>query len=263
MLGDNPRKSSYLGGFGTNPPINEHHRTGHSSWLDSMQNPVNNRHVLYGALVGGPSQTDAYDDNRQNYQQNEPACDYTAGFLGAVAKLYLEYGGTPLSNFPAAEAKGLEFQVEASVNTQSGTYNEIRALIENMSGWPARATSHLSLRYFLNLTHIVASGFKASDVVITLGYNQGATISTLKDWNAAKNIYYVEVSFEGTVIYPGGQSAFYKEAQFRMALPAGQNFWDPAGDWSYQGLKSGQPAPTTYIPVYENGVLLAGKEPPK
>lgn len=51
-LGDNPRKSSYVVGFGANPPQNPHHRTAHGSWLDSLTQPEKTRHVLYGALVG-------------------------------------------------------------------------------------------------------------------------------------------------------------------------------------------------------------------
>ena len=41
-------------GFGDNPPRNPHHRTAHGSWTDSIQNPTLSRHILYGALVGGP-----------------------------------------------------------------------------------------------------------------------------------------------------------------------------------------------------------------
>ena len=45
-LGANPANRSYMVGFGTNPPINPHHRTGHGSWTDSLTSPTNNRHVL-------------------------------------------------------------------------------------------------------------------------------------------------------------------------------------------------------------------------
>jgi hypothetical protein len=41
--------------------------------------------VLYGALVGGPDSSDSYVDSRQNFQSNEVACDYNAGFQSAVA----------------------------------------------------------------------------------------------------------------------------------------------------------------------------------
>ena len=105
MLGDNPRRSSYVVGFGVNPPRNPHHRAAHGSTTNSDRNPVDNKHVLYGALVGGPSEPDdaAYSDDRTNFVTNEVALDYNAGFTGALARACLEYGGTPLVQFPPAE----------------------------------------------------------------------------------------------------------------------------------------------------------------
>ena len=50
-----PQNRSYVVGFGANPPRNPHHRTAHGSWTDQLTFPVESRHVLYGALVGGPS----------------------------------------------------------------------------------------------------------------------------------------------------------------------------------------------------------------
>ena len=43
--------------------------------------------TLYGALVGGPDINDNYEDSRDDYQQNEVACDYNAGFQSALAVL--------------------------------------------------------------------------------------------------------------------------------------------------------------------------------
>lgn len=87
-LGDNPRNSSYMIGFGANPPKNPHHRTAHGSWWDSQTVPTETRHVLYGALVGGPSSAnDAYTDSRSDYVMNEVATDYNAGFTSALARL--------------------------------------------------------------------------------------------------------------------------------------------------------------------------------
>ncbi|MEE1927105.1 glycoside hydrolase family 9 protein [Streptomyces sp. TRM 70351] len=51
-LGDNPRGSSYVVGFGENPPRNPHHRTAHGSWTDQLSSPAGSHHTLYGALVG-------------------------------------------------------------------------------------------------------------------------------------------------------------------------------------------------------------------
>lgn len=97
-LGDNPRHASFVVGFGASPPRNPHHRTAHGSWSDSLTDPVQSRHILYGALVGGPSSAnDAYVDDRANYTSNEVALDYNAGFTGALARLYSEYGGSTVT----------------------------------------------------------------------------------------------------------------------------------------------------------------------
>ena len=44
-----------------------------------------NAHVLHGALVGGPDKKDRYKDDRQDFVQNEVACDYNAAFQGVLA----------------------------------------------------------------------------------------------------------------------------------------------------------------------------------
>lgn len=47
-----------------------------------------NYQTIYGGLVGGPTDaSDNYSDVRSNYVGNELACDYNAGFQGAVAAL--------------------------------------------------------------------------------------------------------------------------------------------------------------------------------
>ncbi|MEO6847909.1 MAG: glycoside hydrolase family 9 protein, partial [Chthoniobacterales bacterium] len=105
MLGNNPAKRSFVVGFGNNPPINPHHRAAHGSTTNNINDPVNNRHILYGALVGGPSAPDdnSYVDDRTNYITNEVALDYNAAFTGAIARMTLQYGGQPQANFPPLE----------------------------------------------------------------------------------------------------------------------------------------------------------------
>ncbi|WP_309398679.1 glycoside hydrolase family 9 protein [Cerasicoccus maritimus] len=102
ILGDNPANRSYVVGFGENSPINPHHRAAHGSTTNNIGLPVNNLHVLYGALVGGPKSADdfSYVDDRTDYITNEVAMDYNAGFTGALARQTQVYGGAPLANFP-------------------------------------------------------------------------------------------------------------------------------------------------------------------
>lgn len=95
-LGQNPAGRSFVCGFGVNPPTNPHHRNSHGSTTNDIAVPVANQHVLYGALVGGPDATDGYIDDRTDFIQNEVAMDYNAGFTGAVARLYQQFGGYAL-----------------------------------------------------------------------------------------------------------------------------------------------------------------------
>jgi endoglucanase len=267
ILGDNPRSFSYMVGFGTSYPRNPHHRGASGVWDGDVANPTPNRHILYGALVGGPESADDfnYHDDRANYISNEVALDYNAGLTGALARLYQEYGGDPLPSWPIPEPRDREFFVEASINQQGSTFTEIRALLNNRSAWPARTSSALSFRYFVDLSEVYNAGFTVNDVVVQSYYSQGATLSGLLPWDASRRIYYVDVSFAGVPIGPG-PGTFAKEAQVRVGLKSGlpASAWDPTNDWSYQGLAVGRDrvAPTTRIPVYENGSTpLYGQTP--
>jgi hypothetical protein len=267
MLGNNPAGHSYVVGFGKNPPINPHHRTSHGSWANDITTPVNNRHILYGALVGGPSSASdtAYSDDRTNYVTNEVALDYNAGFTGALARLYEQYGGAALANFPQPETPDDEFFVEASINQQGSGFTEIRALLNNRSAFPAGASEVLSFRYYVDLTEAIAAGYQSSQIAVTTGYNQGAKVSALQPYDVARHIYYVTADFTGTLISPGSSSTYRKEVQFRLSLPTGApaSAWNPANDPSYQGLQLGNQntVETHLIPVYQQTQKLSGIDP--
>jgi endoglucanase len=258
-LGANPQNRSYVVGFGVNPPQHPHHRTSHSSWTDQNSFPVESRHVLYGALVGGPSSANdgaSYADDRNNFTTNEVATDYNAGFTGALARLAQEYGGTPLANFPVAEAVvGNEIFPEASVNASGTNFTEIKVLLNNESGWPARMGDKLSFRYYFTLE----PGVTPSQITLTANYNQclAPTGPTLN----AGSVYYVTVNCTGIKIYPGGMQNYRKEVQFRIASSGA---WDPSNDWSYTGVSltpGSTPVLVQRIPVYDNGVRVFGNEP--
>jgi endoglucanase len=261
-LGDNPRNSSYVVGFGTNAPQHPHHRTAQGSYCDMMSVPANHRHVLYGALVGGPDSSDGYTDEVSNYTTNEVACDYNAAFTGCLAKMYSLYGGTPLSNFPSKETVADEFFVEAGVNSSGNTYSEAKILVNNQSGWPARTIKALSFNYYVDLSEVFAAGYTASDVTVSTNYTEfPVTFSKLTHYSG--NIYYVKVKFtDGTNIWPGGQSQYAGEVQLRIAAPNGTGFWDSTNDYSAQGLgATSSVAKTKYITLYDGDSLIWGIEP--
>lgn len=247
---------SYMVGFGVNPPEHPHHRTAQGSWADNMNEPNYHRHTLYGALVGGPDYSDNYTDTVSDYQKNEVACDYNAGFTGALAKMYKRYGGETLKNFGAVETVGEEMYVEYRTNASGDGFTEIKAVVYNKSAWPARVADNLELRYFVDLSELS----DPSSVTVSTNYSEGAKFGGLYEWNKAKNIYYVSIDFSGVKIYPGGQSAYKKEVQFRMSA----NGWEPSNDPSYKELKGtngSELVRAVSVGLYEGGMLVFGSEP--
>lgn len=100
ILGDNPNKFSYMVGYGNNYPLRPHHAAAHGGTWSDFDSLEPNDHVLYGGLVGGPASANDndYQDLRTDYVRNEVALDYNAGLTGAIARLYDNFGGQPLSD---------------------------------------------------------------------------------------------------------------------------------------------------------------------
>ncbi|MFC5291115.1 glycoside hydrolase family 9 protein [Actinokineospora guangxiensis] len=254
ILGDNPRSSSYVVGFGANPPRNPHHRTAHGAWLDTMQSPAVNRHVLYGALVGGPStNNDAYVDDRTDYVANEVALDYNAGFTSALVKVYDQFGGTPTANFPVAETTdGDEIYAQASVTQSAPTFTEVKMFAYNKSAFPARAVRDGAVRYYFTLDGTTTAG----QITATTNYNQCGAPSAPRQ--VAGAVHYVEVVCQGDIA-PAGQSAWRREIQLRLTSSGA---WDPTNDWSYQGLPPGTTGTTTdRIVIADASGVLWGETP--
>ena len=263
-LGSNPRNSSYLIGFGANSPQHPHHRTAHGSWADSQTVPANHRHVLYGALVGGPNASDAYTDSISDYVSNEVAIDYNASIVGVLAAAQQLFpGSVPLANFPQAEvASEDEYFVEAALNSTGTTYTEVKAVANNRSGWPARVTDKLSLRYYVDLSEVIAAGRSAADIKVSSNYSDGGVARGLARCGTS-NIYYATGDFSGTKVYPGGQSAYKKEIQIRIAAPDSTTYWNPVNDPSYTGLGApgSTPVKAAGITLYDDGRKIWGNEP--
>ena len=93
ILGDNPAGVNYVVGAEENSPKAVHHRAASGTYdsQDSNAKPSWDIFTLYGALAGGPGSGDSYKDTRSNYQMNEVALDYNAGFTVCLAGL-LHFG---------------------------------------------------------------------------------------------------------------------------------------------------------------------------
>jgi endoglucanase len=100
ILGDNPRNSSYLVGYGNNFPQQPHSREASGVGWDAFNNGLLNVHIHFGALVGGPVMADdmSYTDLRRDYVSKEVALDYNAGLAGALARSVELKGGVPLTD---------------------------------------------------------------------------------------------------------------------------------------------------------------------
>ncbi len=262
-LGDNPINRSFMIGFGNNPANNSHHRAAHGAWANSLQNrPDKPSHTLFGALVGGPSSpNDQFVDDRGDFIANEVACDYNACFTGVLARMYEEYGGNPLANFPVQETPTRsEIRSMSKFNSNNASGSTVRVLVQNRTAWPARVTDKLSYRYFFDISEGVAQGFTISDYTPTLNGIQGNSTIAVRAWDASKNIYYAEIALVGEQISPIGDPQFRRETQLNFRVSNGVPY-DTTNDWSAQGLNGSSDVESTNIPVYDNGVLVFGNEP--
>ncbi|MBR2523123.1 MAG: glycoside hydrolase family 9 protein [Clostridiales bacterium] len=240
---------SFMIGFGENPPEHPHHRTSQGSYCDNKSEPGQPRHTLYGALVGGPDQSDGYADDVNDYTKNEVACDYNAGFTGLLAAMYSEYHGKTLIDFGAVEeVPDDEYSAETSINVEGQGFVEIKAFISNKTAWPARTAEDLEYRYFVDLSEIYQAGGDASGVSITANYMQSGRVDGLKVWNEDDHIYYLSVVFDDGSPYPGGQSQYRSEIQVRMTGPNGT--WDNSNDYSYNNASGSV--------LLENGEVVCG-----
>ena len=89
----NGQKHCLVVGFKPDSSKNPHHRAASPDVGASKENDgQNNKYLLVGALCGGPLDANGtYQDIRSDYQGNEVAIDYNAGFVGAAAGLYHFY----------------------------------------------------------------------------------------------------------------------------------------------------------------------------
>ena len=268
-LGDNPDGQSFVVGYGDKSPQNPHHRTAHGSWKNALDTPETNRHILYGALVGGPNEDGSYEDDRQNYINNEVACDYNAGFTALLCKMTDAYGGTPDPDFPEPETRDREFYVETKLTETSGGVT-LSFKLTNHSAWPARIEDNLSYRYYMDLSEVIDGGFQPGDVVMRIDRDQAkmyddytpAQVSELKHYK--DNIYYVEVTYpDGRVAMPISEGQHQCELMLALIYPNYQTGWDAFNDYSNTDLlkNAGEYVISDCIPVYQNGVLISGREP--
>jgi hypothetical protein len=173
--------------------------------------------------------------------------------------------GSTITNLEAVETpSNEEYHVESAINAKGPNFIEIKALLFNQTGWPARADDRLSFRYFFDISELLANGASAADITVSTACNQGAKLSGPFPWKGSQTLYYLSLDFAGTLIYPGGQSAHKKEAQFRIAGPPNTSTFDASNDWSFAGIAADPSTPSRNerMPVYREDTRVFGQEPP-
>lgn len=274
IMGDNPLNRSYIVGYSENSVKYPHHRA--ASGLTMAEDTGEHKHVLYGALVGGPDASDEHIDTTSDWIYNEVTIDYNAAFVGASAGLYRFFGDSSMEvtpDFPPEEDSesgddegGNSYWVEAfGVDIAQDDGPKATEVTFFVSTDATKTSKNISVRYYFDVTGM--SSFEPDDIEMRELYDQtameteyDAELTGPHQYN--DNIYYVEIAWDGFVIANSN-----KKYQFALGTYAWQNSWDPSDDWSHQDLNieednfTGTPEKTDYICVYDDGVLVGGIEP--
>jgi endoglucanase len=278
ILGDNPLQTSYVMGYTDKYCMQPHHAAGHASIWGEPNNPTENRHIIWGALVNGPDGNDNHVDNRADFGSNEVTIDYNVSLIAALAAHYelQGKGQCPLSNFPPLEPDWDEFYTLSGTNGGGSCRSQVTVTMVNETVHVPRYDKHVTMRYFFDIAELQAKGGSIGDVTASLIYDRGATefgeptsLSAPKQCPRSPSTYYVEMGFEGYMYW--GRIVQLKAPRTIM-LDIGVNntancTWDPSNDWSYTGLPpmpsgGADPPRSPHIPVYSTGLRVFGEEPP-
>ncbi len=274
LMGKNPINRSYIVGYSENSAKFPHHRA--ASGLAVCEDPSPHRHVLYGALVGGPGINDEHIDVTSDYIYNEVTIDYNAAFVGACAGLYRYFGDSSMKvtpDFPPEEVDipeegngGSLYWVEAFcvdiAQSDGPKATEVTLYVKSNAKKPSK---NISVRYFFDSTGMTS--LDPNHIELRQLYDQTAAET---DYAAELSgpiqykdkIYYIEIKWPGYQI-----AGSNKKYQFALGTYAWQNYWNPEDDWSHIDLKTaddnwkGTPEKTDRICVYDDGVLVGGIEP--
>ncbi len=278
IMGNNPMGRAYIVGYDLeNGASHPHHRASHGSKTLSALDPVDQVHVLWGALVGGPDANDYHHDDTNDYIYNEVAVDYNAGFTGACAGLYEYYGRDlghePDPNIPIPETELKdeinEVYVEARVVQENEARSQVEVTIYNDTCLPPRYLDDISCRYFFNISELVAAGQTIDDVIVQVFYDQQSAdtnnesavqISEPIKWDD-NGTYYVDIRWLDCQFY--GTRTFHFGLIGDMDAEYKTN-WDASDDYSRQGIEiaeHGDLTLTEYIPAYIDNELVWGVEP--
>ncbi len=272
LMGRNPMGYSYIVGYGHEKGLpyarHVHHRAAHGSKTLNMDDPPEHRHILWGALAGGPTLEDYHEDVTTNFVLNEVTVDFNAAFVGALAGFYHFYGEAegqePIPNFPPKEDKFDPYYCEARVDRESNQFSQTVLRIHNESSQPPHFETSMKARYFFNISELLECGQKIEDVEFSIAYDEQISLqdTPIKTTGPIKwddmGTYYYEFDWTGSKVYGD------RDVQFSLTNKMDPNYlthWDSSNDWSRKDLTK-EFALTKYVPVYMDGKLAYGEEPP-
>jgi endoglucanase len=295
IMGDNPANWSYIVGFGSTTPYvgaevggsataasHPHQGDAQGSLTNNQSVPLTDNHILWGALVGGPSSTDVPDDVTTDFVLNEVAVDYNAAFVGALAGLYQYYGQSQkVTSFtPPSLNQGdcteytqtctTPYYTTATLNQNSDQSTQITLNINNMADEPPHLQTGMSVRVYFDISTLYAAGQTIGDVSTPVYYDAAdqidgnpTAISAPVQWGGTSScVYYVTINWGSDGIGLPPSRAF--EFAFVDSLgPNYEYYWNSATSPFMTGLSAGTYAstPDPYIPVYINGTLTYGQTP--
>jgi hypothetical protein len=204
------------------------------------------------------------------YAYNEVAIDYNAGFVGALAGLYDIYGRDAghqsLPDFPPPEPDDVQaFWIDARVEQENIERTQVTVKIHGIPIHLPFPVIGVTCRYFFDISELVAVGQTIDNVFLDIYYDQmssqfdgAVTAEGPLPWDETNNIYYVEFDWSNGGIIGA------RDLQFGLWVtqaPDWNSYWDPTNDYSREGITD-EFADTKLIPVYHNGTLVYGEEPP-
>lgn len=270
LLGKNTANKAYVVGYNENAVKYPHHRA--SSGLSKCEDTSEQKHVLYGALVGGPDASDKHVDVTADYIYNEVTIDYNAAFVGACVGLYEFFGDESMTvtpDFPppdknsGGESGGNNYWVEGFYTEQIQTggigCTEVTMYVCTDS---VKAKKDLSVRFYFSAAGMSSvSAMQIKELYDQAEVEDGADGVLTGPTLYKDDIYYIEVKWDGYAIANSN-----KKYQFQIG--SWSTPWDSSDDWSMQGLLkvesnfyTGSPEKAGNICVYSDGVLVGGTEP--
>ncbi len=258
ILGDNPNNMSYEVGFGDNYPKYPHHRAA-SGVLEGPpadeKKELPERHILYGALVGGADMNDEYHDNVNEYVYSETGLDYNAGFVGALAGMSEFYGKDQVPGpTPGIEGEPTKYYSEAKLYKSNTEGVTVDLNLYNIVTAPPQYEKGLSCKFFVDLSEFAEEGINPAKFTTKVYYSPaGAKISGIQPYDKDKNIYYVEITFPDSPLYARTYVQF-------CIYNYESKLWNSKNDLSTAGLTDAY-AKVENIPIYKNGIKVYGNDP--